>query len=144
MRHDGAGAGRWRVRRIGEPGDQARVGVLVYPAGTIQVIQQPPGIVPAEHFANHPGRPAVNCRHWTMTTRADPLQCAGPVGDHPAWIGQGGEQLADDPQARPAPAARNNQPPGHGLEPGQAQPASPRQVTAVAVHDDRHGRGPGR
>ena len=69
-----------------------------------------------------------------LQQQRDPLQCAGPVSDHPAWIGQGGEQLADDPQARPAPAARNDQPPGRGLEPGQTQPAGPAQI--IAGHRD--------
>jgi hypothetical protein len=62
----------------------------------------------------------------------------------PAGICQSGEQLADNPQARPALAARNDQTPGRCLQPDQAQPAGPGQVTAVTIHDDRHSGGPGR
>jgi hypothetical protein len=44
---------RLQLRRIAEPGDQVRIGVLIRLPRPVQVIQQAPGIPAAEHFPNH-------------------------------------------------------------------------------------------
>ena len=63
--------------------------------------------------------------------------------EHPRVVAQRGEQFADDPQrtARCPPRLAISR--LHCLfEPGQSEPAGPVQVTAVAVADNAHRRGP--
>jgi hypothetical protein len=47
-----------QFRRIAEPGDQVRIGMLVRQSWPVQVIQQAPDVPAAEHFPNHRNTPA--------------------------------------------------------------------------------------
>jgi hypothetical protein len=114
-----------RVARLGQDrgsADRGQAGDRGDQAGQPELVQH----------GEHPGRGVRQppmCMVPVLQEQRHPLQRAGPVSDYPGRVGEGGEQLADDPQARPAPAARNDQPPGRGPGPGRpsrrVRPRSP-------------------
>jgi hypothetical protein len=60
------------------------------------------------------------------------------VLDHPSRIGERSEQLTGDPQRRFLPTTPDDFASHRLLEPGQPEPASPVQVTTVALADNAH------
>ena len=70
---------RLQFRRIGEPGDQMRIGMLVCFSGPVQVVQQPLGIGAPEHFPDHPAH------SHSVTERSGAIApLPRPIGGSPA------------------------------------------------------------
>jgi len=78
-----------------------------------------------------------------LQEQLDAFESTPAVGHHAGWVGQGGEELAQDPQTGFLPTTAGDLATNSVLEACQSKASGAGEVTSISTQDHAHRRNPG-